>query len=226
MNNKNTVTPPARVFTPRVAKIFNRNRMEKMISKFLKVAALIVFVYVLSAVTLFADEPVAPAAGTTPTAVATPEAAAVTPTYIGASKCKMCHKGEKNGNIYEAWEASAHANSMKILVEKGEDKNPACLACHTTGYGAGGYGAEGMVEAELGSVGCESCHGAGSEYKSMKVMKDKEASLAAGLLIPNEATCTKCHNEKSPTFKGFNYAEYWAKIAHKLPEAAAATPKP
>jgi len=196
-----------------------------MISKLLKAAALIVFVLSLSAVTLFADEPVAPAAGTTPEAVAAPEGAAAAPTFIGSSKCKMCHKGEKNGNIFETWEASKHANAMAVLVEKGEDKNPACLGCHTTGYEAGGYGAEAMAEVDLGNVGCESCHGAGSEYKSMKVMKDREAALAAGLLIPNEATCTKCHNEKSPTFKGFNYAEYWAKIAHKLPEAAA-EPKP
>ena len=67
-------------------------------------------------------------------------------------------------------------------------------------------------------MGCESCHGAGSEYKSMKVMKDREASVAAGLVIPTEETCTGCHNDKSPTFKGFDFAEYSAKIAHPNPE--------
>jgi hypothetical protein len=198
--------------------------MEEMNSKILKAVALIVFVYAISAVTLFAEEPGTSAtAGTAPAAVVTSEKA-VAPTYIGSAKCKICHKGEKNGNIFEAWEGSAHAKSMAVLVEKGEDKNPACLACHTTGCGAGGYGAEGMAEVDLGSVGCEACHGPGSEYKSKKVMEDPKAAVAAGLLIPNEATCTKCHNAKSPTFKGFNYAEYVAKIAHKLPEAAVETP--
>jgi hypothetical protein len=195
--------------------------------KILKAVALIVFVYAFAAVTLFAEEPAtSAAASTTPAAVITSDSAKTTPAYIGTGKCKMCHKGEKNGNIFETWETSKHANSMAVLVAKGEDKNPACLACHTTGCGVGGYGAEGMAEVDLGSVGCEACHGPGSEYKSMKVMKDRDAAIAAGLLIPNEATCTKCHNDKSPTFKGFNYAEYWAKIAHKLPEAAAVTPKP
>jgi len=184
-----------------------------MNSKILKAAALMIIVYAFSVVSLFAEEP-----------AATSEAAA-TPTYVGAAKCKICHKGEKNGNIFETWEASAHANSMKVLVEKGEDKNPACIGCHTTGYEAGGYGAEGMAEADLGNVGCEACHGPGSEYKTMKVMKDPAAAKAAGLLIPTEATCTKCHNDKSPTFKGFKYEEYWAKIEHKLPAAAADAPK-
>ena len=110
------------------------------------------------------------------------------------------------------------------LVEKGEDKNPACLGCHTTGNGTGGYGAEGMAEVDLASVGCEACHGAGSEYKTKKVMEDVEAAKAAGLIMPTEESCKTCHNEKSPNFKGFNYAEYWAKIAHKVPEAAAETP--
>ena len=45
-------------------------------------------------------------------------------------------------------------------------------------------------------------------------------SVAAGLIIPNKATCVTCHNEKSPTFKGFDYATYFAKIAHPNPKAA------
>jgi hypothetical protein len=143
-----------------------------------------------------------------------------TPTYIGSGKCKICHKGEKNGSIWEAFEASAHAKAMDKLIEKGEQNNPECLACHTTGYGKGGYSAEDTTKADFGHVGCEACHGPGSEYKSKKVMESREASLAAGLLIPDENTCKTCHNEKSPTFKGFDFAEYWAKIVHKLPEAA------
>jgi hypothetical protein len=46
-------------------------------------------------------------------------------------------------------------------------------------------------------------------------MKDKQKSLANGLVEPNEAVCKKCHNEKSPTFKGFNYKEAVGKINHK-----------
>lgn len=143
------------------------------------------------------------------------------PTYVGANKCKICHKGDKNGNIYETWEGSAHAKAMDVLVEKGEQENPECLGCHTTGYDKGGYGAEGMETVKLGFVGCEACHGAGSDYKSKKVMVDHEASIAAGLVMPDESTCTVCHNENSPTFKGFNFEESWAKIMHAVPVAEA-----
>lgn len=149
-----------------------------------------------------------------------------TPTYIGASKCKMCHKGEKNGAIYEKWEGSKHAKSLQTLIDKGEQNNAECLACHTTGHGvAGGYGTAGMEAPDaLGAVSCEACHGAGSEYKSKKVMEDHAASVAAGLLIPDENTCKKCHNEKSPTFKGFNFKEAWEMIKHEVPADSAAAP--
>ena len=30
----------------------------------------------------------------------------------------------------------------------------------------------------------------------------------------NPKICRKCHNEGSPNYKGFNYKEYSAKIAH------------
>lgn len=154
-----------------------------------------------------------------------PEAApaAKAPAYVGSKACKTCHMGEKKGSMWEIWLESAHSKSMAVLnVEKGEDKDPKCLKCHTTGFGAGGYGTEGLDAAlatpeGLGAVGCESCHGPGSEYKAMKIMKDRDAAVAAGMLLPDEATCTKCHNEESPTFKGFNFEEMMAKIAHKLP---------
>ena len=194
-----------------------------MNSKFFKAIALIVVAYAFT-VALYAEEPTTTTTTVTSSATTTTTTVTGTPTFIGSAKCKICHKGEKNGGIFEVWEGSAHAKSMAVLVEKGEDKNPACLGCHTTGNGTGGYGAEGMAEVDLASVGCEACHGAGSEYKTKKVMEDVEAAKAAGLIIPTEETCKTCHNEKSPTFKGFNYAEYWAKIAHKVPEAAAETP--
>ena len=171
------------------------------------IAALIVFGLALSAFSVYAQDD-----------------AAATPTYVGGAKCKMCHKGEKNGNIWETWLETKHAKAMDVLVEKGEQNNAECLACHTTGYGTpSGYDAvadEMKVAESLGSVSCEACHGPGSEYKSKKVMEDHEASLAAGLVMPTEATCTKCKNEKSPTFKGFNFEEAWAQIKHELPPKA------
>ena len=40
---------------------------------------------------------------------------------------------------------------------------------------------------------CENCHGAGSEYKAISVMKDPEKAKAAGLVIPGREFCGTCH---------------------------------
>jgi len=151
---------------------------------------------------------------------------------IGTSKCNVCHKSEKRGNQAAVWEASAHAKayetlasdaSMAIAKEMGiEDPQAAaeCLVCHTTqGFlGEVELDPKGKYAVEEG-VGCEACHGAGSEYKSNKVMQDPELSKAAGLITPDEEQCLKCHNEKSPTYQEFVFKERWAAIAH--PKAAA-----
>jgi hypothetical protein len=42
-----------------------------------------------------------------------------------------------------------------------------------------------------------------------------------GLVTPTAETCTGCHNDESPTFKGeFKFEEMVAKIAHPYPEAS------
>lgn len=127
--------------------------------------------------------------------------------YIGAKKCKMCHKEQ-----YAIWSEGPHAKAMNSL--EGEDaENPDCLKCHATVYAV----AENLLTEDITSdegVSCETCHGPGSEYKSMSIMKSREESLANGLILPVEEVCVQCHNEESPTFKGFNYEEYAAKIAH------------
>ncbi len=40
---------------------------------------------------------------------------------------------------------------------------------------------------------CEGCHGPGSEYKGMAVMKDPDKARAAGLVDPTETFCSQCH---------------------------------
>ena len=69
---------------------------------------------------------------------------------------------------------------------------------------------------------CETCHGPGSEYKSMKVMKNRAEAVELGLVVweSDEAIakmCQGCHNEESPTFIGFNFDEMYPKIKHNIP---------
>ena len=93
-------------------------------------------------------------------------------------------------------EGDAHAKAFDRL-EGDETSDAECLKCHATG-----------ASADLPGVQCEACHGPGSEYKSMKIMKDREASIAAGLVIPDEALCNSCHAGEAPhDMPAFNYAE-------------------
>ena len=53
---------------------------------------------------------------------------------------------------------------------------------------------------------CESCHGAGSEYKAMATMKDPAKAGAAGLVMPAAPFCATCHKR--------NWSEGLLKKAH------------
>jgi hypothetical protein len=124
--------------------------------------------------------------------------------YIGASKCKMCHLKQ-----YKAWSAGKMATAFADL--KGDEaKDPKCVKCHVTGFGKGGYAIGGANDPDLMNVQCEACHGPGSDYKS--VMKDKEKAVAAGLIVPDEKVCVGCHNKESPNFKGFDFAAMKEKV--------------
>jgi len=109
--------------------------------------------------------------------------------YIGAAKCKMCHKVQ-----YTSWSEMGHAKAFDKLGDA-DKTNADCLKCHATGGSA-----------DMPGVQCEACHSAGSEYKSMKVMKDKDAAVAAGLNTPGEADCKACHEGAPHDQKAFDYA--------------------
>lgn len=147
--------------------------------------------------------------------------------YIGASKCKMCHIKPATGEQYNIWLKGPHANAMKTLANEESKKiaaakgiadpttDAACIKCHST---------VGSVDAKLiatltmdDGVSCETCHGPGSMYKGASVMKNRELAMSKGMIIPDEALCKTCHNEESPTYKGFKYTEMLAKIAHPNP---------
>jgi hypothetical protein len=129
----------------------------------------------------------------------------------GRTACRRCHIKQ-----YRSWEATPHANALETLPEESRS-DPACLKCHTTGYGAASGFTSVADTPNLAGVTCEACHGAGSDYKDRDTMQDLDAAVAAGLVIPTEATCTGCHNSESPTFPGsFNYEEMKAAGVHEI----------
>lgn len=152
--------------------------------------------------------------------------------YIGSAKCKVCHNSPAKGEQFKKWTDSKHSKAFETLaspeaievgkklgVEKPQESDK-CLGCHVTGFSAPAEAKETTFNQTEG-VGCEACHGPGSDYKDMKTMKDQAAAIAAGLVIPNEKVCVGCHNEKSPTYKKFVYAEAYKVIAHPIPKEGA-----
>lgn len=153
--------------------------------------------------------------------------------YVGTKNCKMCHSSKKSGQAFKIWRASSHAKAFetlaseesKAIAKKMEIDDPQtsdqCLSCHITGHGKPASKFDEKYVKEEG-VTCEACHGPGSGYNTMKIMKQISAGEVkgadAGLIDPNEENCTSCHNKKSPTFKGFEYKKYVDMIAHPVPK--------
>ncbi len=147
--------------------------------------------------------------------------------YIGAVKCKMCHNKPDKGEQYNKWKAAPHANSMKTLAGEvsmsyakangiaDPTKEASCIACHSTA-GAIDASVNSGVKVEEG-VSCESCHGPGSVYKNMAIMKSREKSMEKGLILPDKSVCIGCHNDKNPFHKPFDFDAASAKIAHPNP---------
>lgn len=121
--------------------------------------------------------------------------------YVGVTKCKGCHKAQ-----FTSWSETKHAKAFDALNDE-QKKDEKCTVCHVTGMAG---------EEQLTGVQCEACHGPGSDYKSPKIMKKSafkddpaaalKAAQEAGLIIPDEKTCVRCHKaEGNPNFKEFNF---------------------
>ncbi len=101
--------------------------------------------------------------------------------YIGAEKCKMCHKVQ-----YDSWLATKHAKATETAKASTRWKfDASCLSCHATNK-----------DEALAGVQCEACHGPGSDYRAMSIMKDREKAIANGLIVPTQETCNGCHDGK------------------------------
>lgn len=110
--------------------------------------------------------------------------------YAWSDACKSCH-----ADIHAAWEKTKHAHAIVRLNSSEQQKE--CINCHVTG-GPGKIEQDGkFVNA---NVQCESCHGAAAAHAA-------DPTVRTGLARkPAQAVCERCHNDKSPHFRGFFYA--------------------
>jgi len=132
--------------------------------------------------------------------------------YTGSESCKPCHEYE-----YEKWSGGAHAHAYATLERVGSQFDPECVVCHVVGmkYESGFVSAE--KTGHLKNVGCESCHGPGSEHISVTNWASP-GSIGAGLgkLKTSGARldCADCHTPETSGDYGGNEELYFEKIIH------------
>jgi hypothetical protein len=167
---------------------------------------------------------------------------AAEPAFEGRKKCSNCHKSEA-----ESWIKTAHAKAVDSLkANRGKEKNKAmlkakldpkkdytkdkdCIGCHVTGFGKeGGYEVS-EPDKFLVGVGCESCHGAGTDYRKIhrkageafeksKKVAARESLVEAGQEFEFIEKCNACHlNYEGSPWKGVKkpYTPFTPKVDKK-----------
>ncbi len=120
--------------------------------------------------------------------------------YVGSASCEHCHSYE-----YDKWSDKAHADAFATLVEVGSDRDPECVICHVVGMDReSGFVTEEQTP-HLKDVGCENCHGPGSEH------------VQSGGQTPTtepKMTCLDCHTPEHSSGYAGHEAEFLEKIKH------------
>jgi hypothetical protein len=140
-----------------------------------------------------------------------------TASFIGSEHCLTCHPSAAH-----AWQNSAHAHGWKTLVARDADADPNCITCHSVGFGTpSGYRRE-FKNTKLINIGCESCHGPGSQHVSQRAAgtadRDHFRTLGVG-------DCRKCHHGEFS--RPFEWDKFWPAIQHGkegAPSGASAKP--
>ena len=145
--------------------------------------------------------------------------------YMGADNCKTCHNKPEAGAQYDSWwYKDMHSQAYDVLSsEKAVEyakkngivdasKEAKCLKCHSTYHAAPEELRNGIKPDE--GVSCEGCHGAGSNYRSPTIMRNRTMAVRQGLILQTEELCLKCHNQECPFFKWFDFKRDFERVAH------------
>lgn len=120
--------------------------------------------------------------------------------YAGSESCKSCHEYE-----YGIWSQEPHANAYARLESVGSQFDPECVICHVVGmkYESGFVSDE--QTSHLKNVGCENCHGPGSEHN---------VTLGKAKTTEPKSTCLDCHTPETSGEYAGNERLYLEKIIH------------
>jgi hypothetical protein len=136
--------------------------------------------------------------------------------YVGSKYCKLCHDYEYEkwmnspqvfipGLVKQADATSRHSNAWQTLVDVNSEYDPECVVCHVIGMQYQTGFVSPAKTPEMKDVGCENCHGPGSEHIR---------SLGAVETSGPMSTCTDCHTiEHSVNYEN-NQKLYFEKTIH------------
>ena len=116
--------------------------------------------------------------------------------YQGTRACAGCHLTE-----WASWGLSWHSTAYWTLYERKKDGDPACIACHVTGYGEPGGHRLADPLSSMTDVGCEACHGPGGPHDG-----EREPPSRA------RERCASCHDDEHSL--QFDLAAAWPGIDH------------
>ncbi len=128
--------------------------------------------------------------------------------YVGSESCAACH-----ATADRIWKQTGHARAFASLVTRHSDADPNCIGCHTIGFGTPtGYRRE-YAGNKLINVGCESCHGPGSEHiDDIRLARATGGSSLYRYRPLAAADCAACHYGEFS--RPFNWDEFWPQIKH------------
>ncbi|MGD2108402.1 MAG: multiheme c-type cytochrome, partial [Phycisphaerae bacterium] len=106
-------------------------------------------------------------------------------TWVGADTCQICHP-----DTHADWMDTLHRDAWDNLEAAAAPpffmphENPACLPCHTVGFGDPTGFVDILATPELAGVQCENCHGSGADHVNLATAEnitiDKSAELCGG----------------------------------------------
>ena len=107
--------------------------------------------------------------------------------YVGTETCAECHPDQAQSFKEYSKKAHSFTSIQRMAGKLTPQERSECYSCHTTGYGKpGGFVSEAQTP-QLMNLGCETCHGPGSQHVESEDPYDlKDVAIE---------DCMTCHNE-------------------------------
>lgn len=107
--------------------------------------------------------------------------------FVGQAVCATCHSGPANAYANSPHGKNFHNGTTGNTTDLISGMNGACAPCHTTGFNETGGWRSSAETPHLDNIGCEECHGRGSQHAGAP-----SGSNITALPQANQ-TCWDCH---------------------------------